>query len=84
MLNNIITSIVAFASTNVDDIFILMLFYGSRKFKPFKIILGQYLGIAILVITSFIGAYIEASLIIAISGSLAYFQFIWLFVMRLN
>ncbi|HZY81156.1 MAG TPA: cadmium resistance transporter [Cyclobacteriaceae bacterium] len=54
----VITSLLAFISTNVDDIFILMLFYGSRKFRPSTIILGQYLGIATLIVISLIGSYV--------------------------
>jgi len=58
MLQNLITSILAFASTNVDDIFILMLFFGGRRLRSSSIVLGQYLGIAALVVTSFAGAYL--------------------------
>jgi len=58
MLQNLITSILAFASTNVDDIFILMLFFGGRRLRSSSIVLGQYLGIGALVVTSFAGAYL--------------------------
>jgi cadmium resistance transport/sequestration family protein len=54
----VITSIVAFASTNIDDIFLLILFFGDRKFKPFDIYLGQYVGVIALVIVSIIGSLI--------------------------
>jgi cadmium resistance protein CadD (predicted permease) len=54
-----ITSIFAFISTNIDDIFILMLFFGSKRFAPSTIILGQYLGIASLVVISLIGSYVS-------------------------
>jgi cadmium resistance protein CadD (predicted permease) len=58
MLENIITSLLAFVSTNIDDIFILMLFYGRRNQKSINIVLGQYLGIGTLVLVSFVGAAI--------------------------
>lgn len=58
MLQNLITSVVAFVSTNIDDIFLLMLFYASGKFLKTHIVIGQYLGIAALVTISLIGAYI--------------------------
>jgi cadmium resistance protein CadD (predicted permease) len=58
MIENIITSVLAFGSTNIDDIFILTLFYGSRKFKSLQIVLGQYLGIGTLVLISLVGSYI--------------------------
>jgi cadmium resistance protein CadD (predicted permease) len=54
----IITSILAFISTNIDDIFILMLFYGSRRFKSSTIMLGQYLGIASLVAIALVGSFV--------------------------
>jgi cadmium resistance protein CadD (predicted permease) len=58
MLENSITSLLAFVSTNIDDIFILMLFYGRRNQKPINIVLGQYLGISALMLVSFVGAAI--------------------------
>lgn len=58
MLKNIITSLLAFVSTNIDDIFVLMLFFSNRKFSESRIIIGQYLGIGALVIAAFIGSYI--------------------------
>jgi cadmium resistance transport/sequestration family protein len=52
----IVTSFLAFVSTNIDDIFILTLFFGSKRFKPREIIIGQYLGIITLVAISFIAS----------------------------
>ena len=49
MAQNVITSIIAFASTNVDDIFILTLFYASGRYSSNSIVAGQFLGIAFLV-----------------------------------
>lgn len=54
----LLTSILAFISTNIDDIFILTLFFASRKFKTFTIVAGQYIGMASLVLISVIGSYI--------------------------
>jgi cadmium resistance transport/sequestration family protein len=52
----IVTSILAFISTNIDDIFILTLFFGNKRFKPREIIVGQYLGIIGLIAISFIAS----------------------------
>jgi cadmium resistance transport/sequestration family protein len=52
----LITSIVAFVSTNIDDIFLLTLFYANNKFKEREIVTGQYLGIISLITISLIGA----------------------------
>jgi len=53
----ILTSILAFGSTNIDDIFILTLFFGDKKYKTSDIYLGQYVGIIILTIVSVIASY---------------------------
>jgi cadmium resistance protein CadD (predicted permease) len=57
-MQSLLTSIVAFISTNIDVIFLLMLFYARGKFSRTNIVLGQYLGISTLVMISFVGAYI--------------------------
>lgn len=54
----IITSIIAFTSTNLDDIFILTLFFGNKQFKEKDIVAGQLLGISTLIIISMIGSLI--------------------------
>src|SRR5688500_2554116 len=41
----LITSFLTFISTNIDDIFLLILFYLDRKFKEVEIIAGQLVGI---------------------------------------
>jgi cadmium resistance transport/sequestration family protein len=51
-----LTSIIAFISTNIDDIFLLILFYASRKMKGADILMGQTLGIAALVCLSLAGS----------------------------
>jgi cadmium resistance protein CadD (predicted permease) len=58
ILQIILTGMVAFASTNLDDIVILMLFLGSKTYKPIQVYTGQYAGILALVIISLIGAWI--------------------------
>lgn len=58
MSGTIITALISFVCTNVDDIFILMLFFSkiNKSIKVYHIILGQYLGICVLLIISIIGA----------------------------
>lgn len=58
MLQHLITSLLAFASTNTDDLFILVLFFAAENARKSAIISGQYLGIGVLVTISFIGAHI--------------------------
>ena len=54
----ILSSVIAFASTNIDDIFILALFFSNKKIKVRDIVIGQYVGITCLVAISFIGSFI--------------------------
>lgn len=54
--------IVLFAATNIDDIFILLGFLADPRIRPAHVVIGQYLGIGVLVALSGIGAF--ASLLI--------------------
>jgi cadmium resistance protein CadD (predicted permease) len=58
MVQKVLTSILVFVSTNIDDLFILTLFYGSGKYRSAQIMGGQYLGIFTLVVISFIGSLV--------------------------
>ncbi|MEJ1238330.1 cadmium resistance transporter [Chryseolinea sp. T2] len=58
MIQTIVASILAFAATNIDDIFILMLLYGNRRIASANILLGQLLGLGTLVFVSYIGSFI--------------------------
>jgi cadmium resistance protein CadD (predicted permease) len=51
-------AIVLFASTNVDDIFVLIGFFADPKFRARDIVLGQYVGI-----TALFGVSVTASLL---------------------
>ena len=55
----IVASGIAFVSTNIDDLFLLTLFYANIKFKEWEIITGQYLGIIFLIVVSLIGSFAE-------------------------
>jgi len=58
MLATIGLAVVLFASTNIDDIFVLLGFFADRRYGERQIFAGQYLGIAAL-----IGVSIFASMI---------------------
>ena len=53
-----VTAAVAFAATNVDDLFVLMLLFGQaiNGADRWKIIAGQYVGVAFLTAVSLMGA----------------------------
>lgn len=42
----------AFAVTNIDDLFVLVAFFAGRAFRTGQIVVGQYLGIAALIAAS--------------------------------
>jgi cadmium resistance protein CadD (predicted permease) len=50
--------IAAFVSTNIDDLLILMAFFATRRFPPFQIVLGQYIGMGSLIVVSLLGLLI--------------------------
>ena len=58
MTEVILTSIVSFAGTNIDDIFVLMVLFAQaeRRQERAKIAAGQYLGIGLLTLLSIAGA----------------------------
>ena len=55
-------AIVAFVATNLDDIFVLTFFFAQKNLQIWRVVLGQYLGIAGLILVSLVGFF--ASLII--------------------
>lgn len=60
MIETIVTALLAFASTNVDDLFILMVLFTAtpQSFRPSNILAGQYLGITTLIAISLVGSLI--------------------------
>lgn len=55
MLTSILTSIVAYISTNIDDIFVLMILLAQASEKN-RMIAGHFLGVGMLTAISMIGA----------------------------
>ena len=51
--------VAAFAATNIDDIFVLMIFFSSLSFPVRHVVFGQYLGIGLLIAISVIGSLIS-------------------------
>jgi cadmium resistance protein CadD (predicted permease) len=46
----------AFVATNIDDIFVLILFFSTSNFRKSQVVIGQYLGIGLLVLISSLGS----------------------------
>ena len=57
-METLVASLIAFVVTNLDDIFILILFFSDRKLKHRNIITGQFLGISTLILLSFLGSFV--------------------------
>ena len=58
MISVIISAVISFISTNIDDILVLMILFSKAdsKEKRKHIFIGQYIGIGILVLISVLGA----------------------------
>lgn len=72
ILGLVAIGVAAFAATNIDDIFVLMMFFSSSMTFPVKqVVLGQYIGIGLLVAISALGSFISLAVptyIIALLG----------------
>jgi cadmium resistance protein CadD (predicted permease) len=68
--------VASFAATNIDDIFVLMMFFSSSSssssltFPARQIVLGQYIGIGLLVAISALGSFISLAVPTYIIGLL--------------
>jgi cadmium resistance protein CadD (predicted permease) len=61
-LNLLLIGITAFVASNIDDTFILILLFSSFSFQTRHIFIGQFLGIAALIIISTMGLLISLAL----------------------
>jgi cadmium resistance protein CadD (predicted permease) len=52
-------SVVVFASTNVDDLFVLLGFYADPRFSPRSVAAGQFIGIGALYAASVVGSLVS-------------------------
>ena len=59
MAEFIVTSVMSFISTNIDNIFVMMLLFAQvgGDMKKRHVVIGQYIGIGILVAVSILGAF---------------------------
>jgi cadmium resistance transport/sequestration family protein len=48
-LADTVTAVLVFTATNVDDVFLLLAFFADRRYRHSSVVLGQYVGIAVLV-----------------------------------
>lgn len=59
MITTVVTSVLAFVSTNLDDIFVLTILFSqvNQTMKRRDVIIGQYLGIGSLLGVSIVATY---------------------------
>lgn len=55
----ILTAITMFIATNLDDLFVLMLFFANKDFNVKQIVLGQYLGVTALIMISALSYFLK-------------------------
>ena len=65
-----LVAIGAFAATDIDDLFLLMMFFSSRFFPPRQVVLGQFIGIGVLVAIGVLGSLIALVIPIYVIGLL--------------
>ena len=58
MLSTLSVAITMFAASNIDDIFVLLGFFGDRKFHAHQVVIGQYLGFSTLVVVSLVASLV--------------------------
>jgi cadmium resistance protein CadD (predicted permease) len=65
--------IAAYVSTNIDDLFILMVFFATPRFTSSQIVLGQYLGMGSLMVVSLAGSLVTLLLPHSLIGLIGLF-----------
>jgi cadmium resistance protein CadD (predicted permease) len=68
--------VAAFVSTNIDDLFILLVFFATPRFPFYQIVLGQYIGMGSLIGVSLAGSLITLVLPRNIIGLIGLFPII--------
>lgn len=62
MLSELSIGVVVFASTNIDDIFLLSAFFSDPHLQRRRVITGQFLGIGVLVVVSAVAALLALAI----------------------
>lgn len=55
----VFTAVTMFIATNLDDLFVLMIFFSNKEFKVKQIVLGQYLGVLALIAISALSYFLK-------------------------
>jgi len=52
----VVVAAVLFVSTNIDDIFVLVTFFADPAYRPRHVVVGQFLGMCVLIALSLVGS----------------------------
>lgn len=63
MIGTVIIAAIAFAATNIDEVFVLLAFFANPKTKGSDVVVGSCIGMAILVIAAMLLSAVCAALI---------------------
>ena len=55
----VFTAVAVFIATNLDDLFVLMIFFSNKEFTVRQIVLGQYVGVMALIIISALSYFLK-------------------------
>ena len=69
----ILGAVIAFTATNIDDLFMLVFFFGNKNFKNSHVVVGQYLGILSLILISSLGYFFKFIIPSSLIGLLGFF-----------
>mgnify|MGYP003378457439 CR=1 FL=1 len=65
-----VLGVTAFAATNIDDAFLLLLFFGDRRYRARHVFIGQAVGVGLLVALSLVVALATVALPARVVGLL--------------
>lgn len=72
----IIIAVVAFLATNLDDLFVLMIFFAHPDYNDTQIVIGQYIGISSLILISTLAYFFKFFIPSSFIGLLGIFPII--------
>ena len=72
-LSELLVAIIAFASTNIDDLLLLSFLFIASNFRAASVVIGQFIGMSLLVLISVLAAYFMVSIPLAWIGALGLF-----------
>jgi cadmium resistance protein CadD (predicted permease) len=55
----VFTAVAMFIATNLDDLFVLMMFFSNKEFTAKQIVLGQYIGVMALIAISALSYFLK-------------------------